>query len=237
MFNTKKIIRFILVNLLLLLTVDVFGDLRDQTLNTGINTAQELNEYRVRQSNLAFPPKLLHLNRHLFLLWGEVKQTAKVSNKGTLRAVSKVEPIVLKQKKDIPVKVETQLAPVKPLPHFSWNMMPPVKTPIAKHFGEGDAKLSRGVIYDVYTTQVVYAPIDGDVIFCGPMTGFGYVVMIEKDMENIVLVAGISNLNVKQGSRLCRGQKIGSVIKGEWVYLEFRHEGIPIDPQAVLISG
>ena len=69
------------------------------------------------------------------------------------------------------------------------------------------------------------------------MKDFEHVVMIEKDFENIILVAGISNADVKQGEKVYRGQKIGSVIKGRWVYVEFRNAGTSIDPQQVLVSG
>lgn len=54
-------------------------------------------------------------------------------------------------------------------------------------------------------SQIVHAPVGGTVIFSGAMNEFGHVIMIEKDFENIILIAGISNADVKQGDKVCRG--------------------------------
>lgn len=191
-----------------------------------------LNVHRVKQSSLATPPKKLHLNRHLFVVSGIMKQVHKTP----VERVTQTQVTVILP--DKAKSMERSLAVLEePQTMFNWDMRSPVKTPISKEFQQGAGKLSKGVIYNIYTKQIVYSPIAGKVIYAGSMEGFGYVVMIERDVENIVLVAGISNTSIKQGQRLDRGQKLGTVIKGDWIYLEFRHEGIPVDPKLVLMSG
>jgi murein DD-endopeptidase MepM/ murein hydrolase activator NlpD len=202
----------------------------------------EVNHYRLNQSTLVSNPQALKQGRHKFLL-------SRLGKPKALRALGK-PPIQMIQ----PVRIE-QLVPKLPEEptrykfsaavedesaaklKFNWTMMPPVNSSISQRFGTGEARFVHGIVYKVKSDQVVHAPIAGEVIFSGVMKEFEHVVMIEKDLENVILVAGISNSNLKSGEKVFRGQKIGAVIKGGWVYVEFRNAGNPIDPQKILASG
>lgn len=120
---------------------------------------------------------------------------------------------------------------------LDWTIMAPVKAQIKHWFGQGDGKLSRGVVYEILSDLSVYAPIDGEVVFAGPVKEFGYVVMIEKDYKNLVLLSGLGFLKVRHGEVVYRGQPIGTVVKGDSLYLEFRNAGVSVDPKAVLVAG
>lgn len=206
--------------------------------------SEVINQQRLRHSNLSVPPSALQEERHRFVLGRQLKaQKHKKSETSEIKEAKKEGPKVRRLSEDDIKAVQKVPLPKlekvteRELIKFDWTMMAPVKAAVSKKFGEGEEKLSRGIVFNIYNSQTVHAPVDGEVIFAGPLKGFGYVVMIEKDMMNIVLVAGISYLDVKQGMRVYRGQKIGAMIKDSWVYLEFRNEGVSIDPQQVLVSG
>lgn len=201
----------------------------------------EVNQHRLTQSSLVSTPGELKQDRHKFLL--ERLGRYKAGGKQVKEPHRKVQVVSVEQlapkppaeprKYTLNPVVDEENAKIK----FNWTIMPPVKSSITYRFGAGDSKFSRGVVYKIKTDQVVNAPIAGDVIFSGVMKEFEHVIMIEKDLENVILVAGVSNSNIKAGDKVYRGQKIGAVVKGGWIYVEFRNAGNPIDPQQVLASG
>lgn len=205
---------------------------------------EEFNQHRITQSTLSVPPAILRADRHRFILerlrHSSISCLSK-SDKHTIVSIKAVSsdslnPMLPEEEKTYSIKL-ADTAISAPKIKFDWTMMSPVKSTIAYKFGEGEKKLSQGIVYKINANQVVHAPVNGVVIFSGIMNEFEHVVMIEKDFENIILVAGISNADVKQGDKVYRGQKIGTVIKGKWIYVEFRNAGVSIDPQQVLVSG
>lgn len=196
--------------------------------------SQDVNQYRLSQSTLCTTPRRALEERHLLMLNSLLKPSRsqlKVKNNNV-----QIIPLELEHHKVDKARLLAKQPQNKPR-EFNWTIMPPVRSSISKQFGEGEKKLSRGVVYNISIGQPVYAPVGGDIIFAGPMKDFGYVVMIEKNFENSILLAGISYLDIKQGDTVYRGQKIGSMVKGSWVYLEFRNEGNPMDPRQLLVSG
>lgn len=204
---------------------------------------KEFNQHRMTQSTLSAPPELLRTDRHRFIL-ERLGQTILKLNKphkdkpGNIQTVptASLKPALPGEKNTYNMMLSDTKVSLHKI-KFDWTMMPPVKSAIACKFGEGEKKLSQGIVYKINTHQIVHAPVNGVVIFSGIMKEFEHVVMIEKDFENTILVAGISNADIKQGDKVYRGQKIGTVIKDKWIYVEFRNAGVSIDPQQVLVSG
>jgi septal ring factor EnvC (AmiA/AmiB activator) len=216
---------------------------------------EEVNQHRLTQSALSAPSDVIKGDRHRFVLSRlralhsrtnaktkvNAKTKTKVKAKQQIVNVNDVskekieEPRLPKEEKKHTLYIDT--TETRARPKFNWTMMHPVKGGVSYKFGEGSRSLSQGVVYTIRANQMVRAPMGGVVIFSGAMKEFEHVVMIEKDLENIILVAGINTANVKQGDKVRRGQKIGAVVKGGWIYVEFRNLGIPIDPQQILVSG
>ena len=202
---------------------------------------EEVNKHRLTQSALSATPDVIKGDRHRFILgrFGgsqpKIKARKQIANVKVITKEQLVEPRLPEEKRKHNLYADT--TENSPKLKFSWTMMPPVKGGVSYRFDEGEKKLSQGIVYNIKASQVVHAPVGGVVIFSGLMKEFEHVVMIEKDFENIILVAGISNADVKQGDKVYRGQKIGAVVKGGWVYVEFRNAGMPIDPQQILVSG
>jgi septal ring factor EnvC (AmiA/AmiB activator) len=121
--------------------------------------------------------------------------------------------------------------------NISWILNHPINAPISKHYGEAPQPFSKGITYAPSETTTVSSPIDGIVVFASTIVGLGKVVMIEKDKDNIVWVAGINSLEIKLGDTVCRKQKIGQVDGSGWIYLELKHKGKSVDPEQVLVRN
>lgn len=199
----------------------------------------EINPHRMSQSTFMSNPRAIQQDRHRFILNRLGKDKSLGSKKSRQIQVVSPEQLVPKLPEE-PSQYSMRVAAEEEsanTPKFKWTMMPPVKSSISQRFGTGEPKFAQGIVYKINSEQVVHAPIAGEVIFSGAMKEFEHVIMIEKDLENVILVAGISNSSIKSGDKVFRGQKIGAVIKGGWIYVEFRNAGNSIDPQKVLASG
>jgi murein DD-endopeptidase MepM/ murein hydrolase activator NlpD len=216
-----------------------YGEVRmdpNPTATKGILT-QEINQHRLKHSSVSTPPRSLKEERYRFIL-NRLRLPIDPPKKPESRVkIVPMDSLASNSSKESSIKSPLERTIKSPARRFDWTMMPPVKAKISQRFGEGEKKLSRGIVYTADVSQPVHAPIAGEIIFAGPIKDFGDVVMIEKDFENIILLAGISQRTIKQGEKVYRGQTLGAVVKRGWVYLEFRNEGNPIDPQQILISG
>lgn len=216
-----------------------YGDARIETKSGGASgmLTQEINQHRLKYSSLGTTPRSLKEERYRFILNRLGLPIAPPKRPESRVKVVPMDSLASNSVKAPQVTPPLECAIKAPVRRFDWTMMSPVKAKISQRFGEGEKKLSRGIVYTVDVSQTVHAPIAGEIIFAGPIKDFGDVVMIEKDFENIILLAGISQRTIKQGEKVYRGQKLGAVVKRGWVYLEFRNEGNPIDPQQILMSG
>ena len=95
----------------------------------------------------------------------------------------------------------------------------------------------QGVVIATRENAQVVAPFDGKVIYAGPFRGYGQIVMIEHGQDYLTLMAGMSAIDVQVGQGVLAGEpvarmgKIGTGADGtEGLYVEFRHNGAPIDP-------
>ncbi|MEQ8335014.1 peptidoglycan DD-metalloendopeptidase family protein [Nisaea sp.] len=95
----------------------------------------------------------------------------------------------------------------------------------------------QGVVIATRENAQVVAPFDGKVIYAGPFRGYGQIVMIEHGQDYLTLMAGMSAIDVQVGQGVLAGEpvarmgEIGTGADGtEGLYVEFRHNGAPIDP-------
>ena len=95
----------------------------------------------------------------------------------------------------------------------------------------------RGVVIATRESAQVVAPFDGKVIYAGPFRGYGQIVMIEHGDDYLTLLAGLSSVDVQVGQGVLAGEPIarmgaaGTGAEGtDGLYVEFRHNGAPIDP-------
>lgn len=95
----------------------------------------------------------------------------------------------------------------------------------------------QGVVIATRENAQVVAPFDGKVIYAGPFRGYGQIVMIEHGQDYLTLMAGMSLVDVQVGQGVLAGEPVarmgdaGTGADGaEGLYVEFRHNGAPIDP-------
>jgi len=95
----------------------------------------------------------------------------------------------------------------------------------------------QGVVITTRENAQVVAPFDGKVIYAGPFRGYGQIVMIEHGQDYLTLMAGMSLVDVQVGQGVLAGEPVArmgdagtSADGAEGLYVEFRHNGAPIDP-------
>jgi murein DD-endopeptidase MepM/ murein hydrolase activator NlpD len=95
-----------------------------------------------------------------------------------------------------------------------------------------------GVDYGAPTGAPVRTIGDGKVEFAGRMNGYGNVVGIDHGNGNSTLYAHLSRIDVQNGQRVERGQRIGAVGSTGWatgphLHFEFKEKGVQRDPLEV----
>ena len=92
-----------------------------------------------------------------------------------------------------------------------------------------------------YGSKIV-APADGMVAFSGYSSGYGKTLMIDHGYGVMTLYGHNSELTVKQGDRVIKGQKIAEVgstgaSTGPHLHYEVQVDGIPVNPQDWIVTN
>lgn len=93
----------------------------------------------------------------------------------------------------------------------------------------------KGVDYGAPTGAPVRSVGEGQVEFAGWMNGYGNVVEIDHGKGSSTLYAHLSQVNVRKGQMVQRGQRVGAVGATGWatgphLHFEFRENGVQRDP-------
>lgn len=104
-----------------------------------------------------------------------------------------------------------------------------------------DWRAHKGVDYVAPTGTKIRTVGDGQVEYVGVQRGYGRVVIVKHDKDRSTLYAHMSKFapNLKEGSRVSRGEVIGYVGQTGWasgphLHFEFLVNGEPNDPAAVM---
>lgn len=111
--------------------------------------------------------------------------------------------------------------------------MLPVTGRLVAGFGEGAAgqMRSRGITLATRVGAMAVAPAAGRVIFAGPYSGYGQIVIIEHAGGWTTLVTGLAQLDTRVGAVLVGGAPLGQVGGGQpRLTLELRRDGVPVNP-------
>lgn len=95
-----------------------------------------------------------------------------------------------------------------------------------------------GIDYGAPTGTPVRSIGKGLVEFAGIQNGFGNVVFVKHDPQNVTVYAHLSRIDVRKGQSIDQGQKLGAVGSTGWatgphLHFEFRINGQHKDPQTV----
>jgi septal ring factor EnvC (AmiA/AmiB activator) len=116
----------------------------------------------------------------------------------------------------------------------------PVEGPIARGFGRqrdprfGTVTLSNGLTIRAESGTPVLAVHPGTVVFAGPFSGHGQVVIVDHGAQSYSLYGYLSALRVQRGTAVPAGGLVGEVGDSPdgtpGLYLEVRVDGRPVDP-------
>jgi septal ring factor EnvC (AmiA/AmiB activator) len=122
------------------------------------------------------------------------------------------------------------------------RLEPPTQGVVAVRFGgklEGGLR-SRGLAYRVSPGAVVRSPAAAQVVFAGPLSGWGQIVILRGAGGRHILLSGLGKVTVAPGQSVAATFPLGTMPTGGHLapelYLEVRLAGEPVDP-AVMMNG
>lgn len=103
--------------------------------------------------------------------------------------------------------------------------------PIAGRLAAGGSP-GLGILTGV--SQVVSAPVSGQVMFAQSFRGVGPLLIIDRGGGYHVVLSGLTRLDVRRGASVVAGQSVGEIVAREdgpaRLQFELRYRGLPIDP-------
>ena len=134
-------------------------------------------------------------------------------------------------------RVQTERVGIKPLPprHGTGIFQRPVQGRISSRFGMRWGRMHNGLDVAANTGTPIYAADGGEVIFAGWLGDYGYLVRIHHDNEYVTYYAHCSQILVRNGQRVAKGEtiaRIGSTGRstGPHLHFEIRKNNVPQDP-------
>lgn len=115
-------------------------------------------------------------------------------------------------------------------------LTPPAAGPIFEAFGsrQPGGLRAQGLTFKAPAGAEIPSPSGGDVLYAGPLEGWGEAIILQATPRAQVVLAGAFAARVREGETLREGQILGRAADhGASVnlYLELRDLGRPIDPQ------
>jgi murein DD-endopeptidase MepM/ murein hydrolase activator NlpD len=114
-------------------------------------------------------------------------------------------------------------------------LTPPAAGPILEGFGsrQPGGLRAQGLTFKAASGAEIRSPSGGDVLYSGPLEGWGEAIILQATPRAQVVLAGNFSSRVREGEALREGQVLGQAAdRGAAVnlYLELRDLGRPIDP-------
>ncbi len=102
-------------------------------------------------------------------------------------------------------------------------------------FGDGESGVkSKGITIETRDDAQVITPYDGEVVYAGNYRGYGRLLIIDHGEGYHTLLAGFSRIDSILGQWLLAGEPVGVMGRGfigyKSLYVEFRHDGVAINP-------
>ena len=125
------------------------------------------------------------------------------------------------------------------------KFIPPVSGKVMAGFGSagGDqASLHNGIDVASALGIPVVAPYQGVVTFIGEDPQLGRVVKLDFGNGWTGVLGNLGDIAVEKGQRVETGQVLGTVglsapLKKTWLHIEFRKDGVPVDPLPYLVPA
>jgi septal ring factor EnvC (AmiA/AmiB activator) len=122
----------------------------------------------------------------------------------------------------------------------------PVAGEVLQGFGRSkltnfaDMVRSKGLEFSSSPNSDVFVVQGGKVVFAGVMPGYDQVIVVEHGGRSYSLYGRLGSVMVKSGDLVERDQKIATTstpdAKGRNFYFEIRRNGVPVNPESVLVK-
>jgi murein hydrolase activator len=148
--------------------------------------------------------------------------------------------------KDAPFKDPARLAPAAAFADTKGLLPFPVNGIIQRGYGSRDAfgGTEKGLLIATRSEAIVAAPCDGWVSFAGPYRSYGQLLIVNAGQGYYIVLAGMDKINVNVGQFVLAGEPVAvmgdSSVKTAAaiavgavqpvLYVEFRKDGVAIDP-------
>jgi septal ring factor EnvC (AmiA/AmiB activator) len=118
------------------------------------------------------------------------------------------------------------------------NFPPPVNAPVQHLFGTprvAGGPAWQGVTFAAAPGTPVHAIAPGMVLYAGPLTGYGEIVIVQQADLVLVIYGHMAQPQVRVGQKVQTGSLLGSVgssgqMRNDGLYLEIRSHGHPVNP-------
>ncbi|HMK88801.1 MAG TPA: peptidoglycan DD-metalloendopeptidase family protein [Methylocystis sp.] len=145
-----------------------------------------------------------------------------------------------------PFRDPARLAPAVAFGDLKGRLPLPVLGAVARKFGapDGFGGAEKGLSLAASENAVVVSPSDGWVAYAGPYRSYGQLLILNAGSGYYLVLAGMSRISVDIGQFVLAGEPVASMgdgltqtaatiaigAKQPILYVEFRRDGIPIDP-------
>jgi septal ring factor EnvC (AmiA/AmiB activator) len=113
------------------------------------------------------------------------------------------------------------------------RLEPPASGPLIRRFGQSSpgGMTSDGLTWHTDAGGQVRAPASGVVEYSGELKGWrGLVLVLNVGGGYDLVLAGLDRSSIQAGRPVHAGQALGAMGQASDLYLEFRRQGVPIDP-------
>lgn len=146
-----------------------------------------------------------------------------------------------REEKQAPKKTRQgkQALKVKPMDNHGKYKSKPVPGPLVSRFGQPHKKMDSegsGIVYRNRQRSHVSSPVYGQVVYAGDFRGYKQILILAHDKEYHTLLTGLENVDVSVGQTVLPGEPVGVMGSDspEYLYLELRKNGRPINPEGWL---
>lgn len=127
----------------------------------------------------------------------------------------------------------------------------PAQGEIVKVFGDADGAggRNRGISVTTRPGAQITAPFDGKIVFAGPFRGYGQLLILSVGEGYHLLFSGLGRIDTEVGQAVLAGEPLGQMSETRQndqagkenvkpaLYIEFRRNGEPLDPEPWFASS
>ncbi|MET0258673.1 MAG: peptidoglycan DD-metalloendopeptidase family protein [Methylobacterium sp.] len=153
-------------------------------------------------------------------------------------------------------QLRREMARMEPAAAFSTlkgSLIRPVAGPETSRFGQSDGigRAASGVLIAARPGDTVTAPAEGQILYSGPFRSYGQLLILNAGDGYHIVLAGMSRIDVSVGQFVLSGEPVavmgatriassagaGVASADPSLYVEFRKDGKPVDPQPWWTDG